>query len=219
MLYEMLTGRLPFEADSAVSVAIMQLQKEPVLPRDINDTIPVGLEQITMHAMQKDVSKRYKSAAEMLRDLEEFRRSPDTVFEYTSLRDYTAALNNFYLATPALWEQDFSREGFSWLLPDEADRNAVAYLRRSLDGEELIAVISFSGVDHYDFRLPLPSGGTYDVVFFSGAWSEGYEKFFVAERDKDGDYLMMRLPARTAVFLKKRSGLSLTLGADIAFER
>ena len=87
MLYEMLTGRLPFEADSAVSVAIMQLQKEPVLPRDINDTIPVGLEQITMHAMQKDVSKRYKSAAEMLRDLEEFRRSPDTVFEYTYFVD------------------------------------------------------------------------------------------------------------------------------------
>lgn len=87
MLYEMLTGRLPFEADSAVSVAIMQLQQDPVLPRDINDTIPVGLEQITMHAMQKDVSKRYRSAAEMLRDLEEFRRSPDMVFEYTYFVD------------------------------------------------------------------------------------------------------------------------------------
>lgn len=87
MLYEMLTGRLPFEADSAVSVAIMQLQQDPVLPRDINDTIPVGLEQITMHAMQKDVSKRYKSAAEMLRDLEEFRRSPEMVFDYNYFVD------------------------------------------------------------------------------------------------------------------------------------
>ena len=87
MLYEMLTGRLPFEADSAVSVAIMQLQQDPVLPRDINANIPVGLEQITMHAMQKDVGKRYRSAAEMLRDLEEFRRSPDTVFEYTYFVD------------------------------------------------------------------------------------------------------------------------------------
>lgn len=87
MLYEMLTGRLPFEADSAVSVAIMQLQQDPVLPRDINENIPVGLEQITMHAMQKDVSKRYRSAAEMLRDLEEFRRSPDMVFEYTYFVD------------------------------------------------------------------------------------------------------------------------------------
>ena len=87
MLYEMLTGRLPFEADSAVSVAIMQLQQEPVLPRDINENIPLGLEQITMHAMQKEVTKRYRSAAEMLRDLEEFRRSPDMVFEYTYFVD------------------------------------------------------------------------------------------------------------------------------------
>ncbi len=87
MLYEMLTGKLPFEAESAVSVAIMQLQKDPVLPREINDSIPVGLEQVTMHAMQKDVSKRYKSAAEMLRDLEEFRRSPDMVFDYTYFVD------------------------------------------------------------------------------------------------------------------------------------
>ncbi len=87
MLYEMLTGKLPFEAESAVSVAIMQLQKDPVLPREINNTIPVGLEQITMHAMQKDVAKRYKSAAEMLRDLEEFRRSPDMVFDYTYFVD------------------------------------------------------------------------------------------------------------------------------------
>ena len=87
MLYEMLTGQLPFEADSAVSVAIMQLQQDPVLPRDINENIPVGLEQITIHAMQKDVAKRYRSAAEMLRDLEEFRRSPDMVFEYTYFVD------------------------------------------------------------------------------------------------------------------------------------
>ncbi len=87
MLYEMLTGRLPFEADSAVSVAIMQLQQDPVLPRDINENIPVGLEQVTMHAMQKDVLKRYRSAAEMLRDLEEFRRSPDMLFEYTYFVD------------------------------------------------------------------------------------------------------------------------------------
>ncbi len=87
MLYEMLTGKLPFEAESAVSVAIMQLQKDPVMPREINDSIPVGLEQITMHAMQKDVLKRYKSAAEMLRDLEEFRRSPDMVFDYTYFID------------------------------------------------------------------------------------------------------------------------------------
>ncbi|MBR6743353.1 MAG: Stk1 family PASTA domain-containing Ser/Thr kinase [Clostridia bacterium] len=82
MLYEMLTGKLPFQAESAVSVAIMQLQKDPQLPRDINGSIPLGLEQITMHAMEKDTGKRYKSAAEMLCDLEAFKKSPAATFEY-----------------------------------------------------------------------------------------------------------------------------------------
>ncbi|MDO4743044.1 MAG: Stk1 family PASTA domain-containing Ser/Thr kinase [bacterium] len=82
ILYEILTGCLPFEADSAVSVAIMQLQNDPKSPRDINPSIPEGLEQITMHAMKKDPNRRYKSAAEMLCDLEELRRDPSVLFEY-----------------------------------------------------------------------------------------------------------------------------------------
>lgn len=89
MLYEMLTGRLPFEADNAVSVAIMQLQSEAKLPRDINPQIPEGLEEITIKAMQKDPAKRYQSAAEMLYDIEEFKRNPSIHFEYTYFEDKT----------------------------------------------------------------------------------------------------------------------------------
>lgn len=82
ILYEMLTGKLPFDADSAVSVAIMQLQREPELPSSINGSIPQGLEQITMRAMQKNSEKRYKSASEMLCDLEAFKRDPAVTFDY-----------------------------------------------------------------------------------------------------------------------------------------
>lgn len=89
MLYEMLTGRLPFEADNAVSVAIMQLQSEPKLPREINPQIPEGLEDITMKAMQKDPAKRYQSAAEMLYDIDEFKRNPSIHFEYKYFVDET----------------------------------------------------------------------------------------------------------------------------------
>ena len=89
MLYEMLTGRLPFEADNAVSVAIMQLQSEPKMPRDINPSIPEGLEEITIKAMQKDASKRYQSAAEMLLDIDEFKRNPSIHFEYKYFKDET----------------------------------------------------------------------------------------------------------------------------------
>ncbi len=82
MLYEMLTGKLPFDADSAVSVALMQLQSTPVMPREINPGIPLGLEQITMHAMQKNPSERYQEALDMLGDLERFRLNPDVRFDY-----------------------------------------------------------------------------------------------------------------------------------------
>ncbi len=87
MLYEMLTGKLPFDADSAVSVAIMQLQAEPKPPREINDRIPEGLEEITLRAMRKEPSQRYESAKEMLEAIEIFRKDPTTRFNYSYFVD------------------------------------------------------------------------------------------------------------------------------------
>lgn len=82
MLYEMLTGKLPFDGDSAVTIALMQLRSTPKHPREINPGIPIGLEQITMKAMEKLPSDRYTSAAEMLSDIERFRLNPSIVFDY-----------------------------------------------------------------------------------------------------------------------------------------
>lgn len=82
MLYEMLTGKLPFVADNAVSVALMQLQARAVKPRELNPSIPLGLEQITLKAMEKNPADRFQSAGEMLDDLDHFRRNPNTVFHY-----------------------------------------------------------------------------------------------------------------------------------------
>ena len=84
VMYEMLTGQLPFQSDNSVSVALMQLQSDPKRPRELNSSIPVGLEQIIMHAMQKNNKDRYQSAAEMLLDIEEFKRNPTIRFQ----RDY-----------------------------------------------------------------------------------------------------------------------------------
>lgn len=82
VLYEMITGTVPFNADSAVSIAIMQLQKEAKAPREINPSIPRGLEQITMHAMQKNPKERYQSAAEMLMDLRSISENSAMTFPY-----------------------------------------------------------------------------------------------------------------------------------------
>ncbi len=87
ILYEMLTGKLPFQAESAVSVAIMQLQREPQLPSEINGSIPLGLEQITMHAMQKSQERRYQSASEMLCDITAFKKDPSSTFSYSYFVD------------------------------------------------------------------------------------------------------------------------------------
>ena len=84
MLYEMLTGRLAFDADSAVSVALMQVNSEPELPRTLNPNIPLGFEQITMKAMQKNPKDRYQSSAEMLVDLEELKNNPNVKFDYST---------------------------------------------------------------------------------------------------------------------------------------
>lgn len=87
VMYEMLTGQLPFQSDNAVSVAIMQMQQEAKRPREINPDIPLGLEQITLRAMQKNAKDRYQSASEMLLDLDEFRKNPSIKFDYNYFVD------------------------------------------------------------------------------------------------------------------------------------
>ena len=82
VLYEMLTNRLPFEGDSAVSIAIQHISSVPLSPREINPEIPEALELITMKAMAPDMEKRYPSAEAMLHDLDEFRKNPSINFDY-----------------------------------------------------------------------------------------------------------------------------------------
>ncbi|MGN0453214.1 MAG: Stk1 family PASTA domain-containing Ser/Thr kinase [Ruminococcus sp.] len=87
MMYEMLTGKLPFDGDNAVSVALMHLQVVPENPRAINPSIPEGIEEITLKAMQKQPCDRYQSAQDMLADIERFRMNPSVRFEYKYLSD------------------------------------------------------------------------------------------------------------------------------------
>lgn len=84
VLYEMLAGKVPFDSENAVSVALMQVQANAEKLTQINPNIPKGLEQICVHAMQKNPDDRYQSATEMLLDIEEIIKNPNTVFNYTS---------------------------------------------------------------------------------------------------------------------------------------
>ena len=82
VMYEMLTGRLPFEGDTPVAVVLQHINSVPLLPSEINPEIPVGLEEITMKAMNPDPEQRYAAASEMLADLELCKNDPTLSFGY-----------------------------------------------------------------------------------------------------------------------------------------
>ncbi len=80
VMYEMLTGRVPFDADTPVSVALKHMQEEPVPPIDINPKIPHAINDIILKAMRKDTTLRYQSATEMLSDLNRALKDPNGDF-------------------------------------------------------------------------------------------------------------------------------------------
>lgn len=80
VLYEMLTGRVPFDADTPVSIALKHMQEEPRQPKELNPNIPNGLNDIIIRAMQKEPNSRYASATEMLYDLKEVLKNPNGSF-------------------------------------------------------------------------------------------------------------------------------------------
>ena len=80
VMYEMLTGRVPFDADTPVSIALKHMQEKPVEPIKLNPSIPYAINKIMMKAMEKDTSVRYQSATEMLRDLSMALKNPEGNF-------------------------------------------------------------------------------------------------------------------------------------------
>ncbi len=87
VMYEMMTGRPPYDGESAVAVAIQHINGGAPMPSTLNPNIPGGLEQIIMKAMALDVRDRYVSATEMLQDMEEFRKNPAILFDHHFLVD------------------------------------------------------------------------------------------------------------------------------------
>lgn len=82
VMYEMLTGQVPFDADTPVSIALKHMQEEPIEPDEINEDIPEAVNSIIIKAMQKDAGMRYQSATEMLRDLNMALKRPDGNFVF-----------------------------------------------------------------------------------------------------------------------------------------
>ncbi len=90
MMYEMLTGRKPFDSDNPVAIAVMHMHDIPERPRAINPDIPDGLEEIVLRAMEKAPEDRYQTTAEMISDIEAFKADPHITFGYYTEDDEDA---------------------------------------------------------------------------------------------------------------------------------
>ncbi len=87
VLYEMVTGKVPFNADTPVSVALKHMQEKPKEPIELNSSIPKALNDVIMKAMQKDINLRYQTATEMLKDLSKVLKNPNGDFVVMEKQD------------------------------------------------------------------------------------------------------------------------------------
>lgn len=106
VMYEMLTGRVPFDADTPVSIALKHMQEEPIEPIKLNPSIPYSVNKIILKAMKKDTNLRYQSATEMLKDLTMALKDPDGSF----VTDRANINNGYTQVVPTLSGEEIKKE-------------------------------------------------------------------------------------------------------------
>ncbi len=87
--------------------------------------------------------------------------------KHSQLKDFVKELNGFYKENPALWQNDFSWEGFQWIVSDDKDNSVIAFRRKDKKQNELITVCNFTPVRRNGYRIGVPCEGEYEIVFDS----------------------------------------------------
>ncbi len=131
---------------------------------------------------------------------------------HAKLTEYVKALNYFYRDTPAFYQIEDSWDGFEWLAADDADRNAVSFIRRDKKGNEVIALVSYSGATSKDYLLGVNKKGKYNVIFnsddkqFGGNGTLRKKVFTAVKRPSHGkEYsIPIDLPPMTCLYLVKQ---------------
>ncbi|WP_178667773.1 Stk1 family PASTA domain-containing Ser/Thr kinase [uncultured Eubacterium sp.] len=184
VLYEMLSGKVPFEADSAVSVALMQVNKNAEDLRSANPDIPYGLEQICFHAMQKNPADRYQSATEMLLDLEEIIKDPSKTFNYINNSASNEKINEIEPITDND-EEYYDEEEYEDLSRKRKIAFAVVSGIVVLIATIVAIIMMFtSGFNTKTQKLQNFVGFSYDQL----QDNESYDYEFVAEYEKSDQY-------------------------------
>ncbi|MCQ2471223.1 MAG: 1,4-alpha-glucan branching protein GlgB [Clostridia bacterium] len=87
--------------------------------------------------------------------------------KHRQLQDFVKEINAFYKETPALWQNDFSWEGFQWIVSDDSDNSVIAFRRKDKNKNEIIAVCNFTKIKRSGYRIGVPCEGTYEIIFDS----------------------------------------------------
>ena len=227
MLYEMLTGELPFEADNAVSVAIMQMQNEPKPLRELNDKIPEGIEQITLRAMRKEPKQRFATAGEMLEAIETFRRDPSVKFRYTYSVDQAPtreveSINTVKLASAAesAYEVDY--------LPEDEEvstvrsKKVVTILTLSITLLVLVMLIVFiinlvqsltKATDVKSVDVPNFVGQLYDEIVQNKEYKFTYDITAKYDDSKPVNIVLSQSPEASSKQIKENATIKLTINS------
>ena len=86
---------------------------------------------------------------------------------HRQLKQYVADLNKFYLKNAPFWEDDYSWDGFSWIVSDDSDNSVVAYMRKDKQGKSIISACNFTNVTRKKYKIGVPKAGMYRVLFSS----------------------------------------------------
>ncbi len=122
---------------------------------------------------------------------------------HRAFRDYTIALNTFYLRHSELWERDFVPEGFEWILADDSADNLVAFRRYNLKGDSLIVIMSFSGADH-TVRIHTRDALRLKKLFDTGNFNQS-ENTFIIHHTANEHYVDIDIPAFSGIILTEQS--------------
>lgn len=132
--------------------------------------------------------------------------------KHSKLQQYTKKLNAFYKKTAALWQIDYSWEGFTWLVSDDCDNSVIAFLRTDDKEKSLMAVCNFTNVGRDVYRIGVPENSVYELVFNSddeefGGSGKKLKKTYKAEKEPmhGKEYsIELKLPPLTTIYLKEK---------------
>jgi serine/threonine-protein kinase len=217
-VYEMATGKLPFTADSPVSVALMQVKSIPKNPREHNPSIPRGLEQIILISMEKNPSHRFQSATQMLRHLLQIKNNPKAVFKVTA---HNTENENLVSHTNNSKKSSRVRRGGS-MFPIIMGIASSFVIVAIVSAISILTALASAASSDTGRSVTVPDFGNYvyDDVEFRKTWGEDY-KFTVKEiyDESDAGTVIEQFPEEGNI-RKIKSGqtleikLTVSLGAE-----